>query len=176
MATETNDELGAIPDSEDASLGLEIVTWETPEYHQHERPSWWYIVYALIAIGLIVVALSTNNFLFAIIIVIGSFVIILHDARSPQNVLISLTTEGIIVGNRFYDYDQIKHFAIVYKPTHNLKRLYFDFKSVAKHRLSLALHDTNPLFVRENLLKYLPEDLQRTNEPLSEYLSRLLKI
>lgn len=162
--------------SEQDSLGMEIVTWETPEYHQHDRPTWWYIVYAIIAIGLVIFSLSTNNFLFAIIIVIGSFVVILHDARSPQNVLISLTTEGIIVGNRFYDYDQIRHFAIVYKPTHNLKRLYFDFKSITQHRLSLALHDTNPLFVRENLLKYLPEDLQRTDEPLSEYLSRLLKL
>lgn len=174
------DETGLNPetmlsDTEDA-LGFEIVSWETPEYQRHDRPAWWYAIYALVAIGLVIVALVTDNFLFAIIIVITSFVIVLHDARTPQPVLISLTSEGLIVGNRFYDYDEIKDFAIVYKPTQNLKRLYFQFKSVRKHRLSLALHDTNPLFVRENLLKYIPEDLERTDEPLSEFLSRVLRI
>lgn len=157
-------------------LGIELATWKTPEYHTHDRPTWWYIVYAIAAIGLIVYALSTNNFLFAIILVIGSFALIINDARTPQAVLISLTTEGIIVGNRFYDYDEIKNFSIVYKPARNLKQLYFDFKSLTKHRLSIALHDTNPLFLRDHLIKYLPEDLERTDEPTSEVIARLLKL
>ena len=114
--------------------------------------------------------------MFAIILVIGSFALIVNDARTPQEVLISLTTEGIIIGNRFYDYDEIKNFSIVYKPNRDLKQLYFDFKSFAKHRLSIALHDTNPLFLRDHLLKYLPEDLERTDETTSEIISRLLKL
>lgn len=165
-----------LPETDDDQLGFEIVSWETPEYQRHDRPSWWYGVYAVLAVGLIIFALTTSNFLFAVIIVIASFVILLHDARNPQPVLISLTTEGIVVGNRFYDYDEVKHFAIVYKPAQNLKRLYFEFKAARKHRLSLALHDTNPLFIRENLLKFLPEDLDRTDEPLSEFLGRVLKL
>lgn len=169
---ESNNETDEINDQ----LGFEIASWETPEYQRHDRPGWWYIVYALVAIGLIIIALVTNNFLFGIIIIISSFVILLHDARNPQPVLISLTTEGIIVGNQFYDYDEIKQFAIVYKPSQNLKRLYFEFKSTRKHRLSLALHETNPLYLREHLLKYVPEDLERTDEPLSEFLSRVLKL
>lgn len=157
-------------------LGIELATWETPEYHTHDRPTWWYIVYAIAAIGLIIYALATNNFLFAIILVIGSFALLINDARTPQTVLITLTTEGIIIGNRFYDYDEIKNFSIVYKPARDLKQLYFDFKSFAKHRLSIALHDTNPLFLRDHLIKYLPEDLERTDEPTSEVIARFLKL
>lgn len=174
--SETNLNIQATPSEDEGELGFEIVSWETPEYQRHDRPTWWYAAYALVAVGLVIIALLTDNFLFAVIIVIASFVIVLHDARTPQPVLISLTTEGVIVGNRFYDYDEVKDFAIVYKPTQNLKRLYFQFKSARKQRLSLALHDTNPLFVRENLLKYVPEDLERTDEPISEFLSRILKL
>ena len=152
------------------------MSWEVPEYPTHARPHWWYIIYAIVVIGFIIYALSTNNFLFAIILVVGSLVVILNDARTPRNVLISITTEGIIVGNQFYDYDEIKHFALVYKPGQNLKKLYFQFKALTKHRLSIGLHDINPLFLRENLIKYLPEDLERTDEPLSEVLSRILKL
>lgn len=165
-----------MPSENEGELGFEIVSWETPEYQRHDRPTWWYALYAAVAIGLVTVALVTDNFLFAVIIVIASFVVILHDARTPQPILVSLTSEGVIVGNRFYDYDEVKDFAIVYKPNQNLKRIYFQFKSVRKHRLSLALHDTNPLFVRENLLKYIPENLERVDEPLSEFLTRVLKL
>ncbi len=164
------------PQADENQLGFEIISWETPEYHTHDRATWWYVIYAIIAIALIVYALYTNNFLFAIILVVGSFVIILNDARTPQNVIISLTTEGIIVGHRFYDYDEIKHFSIIYKPTQNLKKLYIQFKALTKQRLSIALHDTNPLFIREHLVKYVPEDLERTDEPLSEFISRVLKL
>ncbi len=176
MADNNNTQADENQDENISNLGIELATWETPEYHRHDRPTWWYIVYALAAIGLIVYALATNNFLFAIILVIGSFALIINDARTPQTILISLTTEGIIVGNRFYDYDEIKNFSIVYKPARNLKQLYFDFKSFAKHRLSIALHDTNPLFLRDHLIKYLPEDLDRIDEPTSEIITRLLKL
>ncbi len=176
MAKEDYNENQSENNNQNDHLGFEIMSWETPEYQQHNRPTWWYIVYALVAIGLIVMALKTDNFLFAIIIVIASFVILIHDGRTPEQILVSITTEGIIVGNRFYDYDQIRYFAIVYKPNHNLKRIYFEFKRTIKHRLSLPLHETNPLFIREHLLKYLPENLERTDEPLSEFLTRLLKL
>jgi len=176
MADNNNTQADENQDENISHLGIELATWETPEYHTHDRPTWWYVVYALAAIGLIVYALATNNFLFAIILVVGSFALIINDARTPQTILISLTTEGIIVGNRFYDYDEIKNFSIVYKPARNLKQLYFDFKSFAKHRLSIALHDTNPLFLRDHLIKYLPEDLDRTDEPTSEIITRLLKL
>lgn len=160
----------------DLEFGLEIMSWEIPEYHKHERGHWWYILYALIGVGLVVQALIYGNFLFALIIVIGSLALILNDARHPKSIPVIITTEGLIVGGSFYDYDSIKHFTVVYKPAEHVKRVYFIFKSAVRHRLSLALADANPLFVREQLMKYLPENLERTDEPLSEFLARLLKL
>jgi hypothetical protein len=158
------------------SAGLEIVSWEVPEFNKHERGRWWYALFGLIAVALIAYAVLSGNFLFAVIILIGGFVMILTDARHPRPVSVTVTTEGVVVGNRFYDYDEMRHFAIVYKPAFDLKRVYFEFKSPMKQRLSLALFDINPLYLREHLSKYLAEDLDRNEEPLSEFVSRLLKL
>ncbi len=156
--------------------GMEIIAWEVPEYHKHDRGRWWYIIFAVICMGLIIQAIFTGNFLFAVILVIAGFVIIINDARHPAPVSVRITTEGVMVGRKFYDYDEMKHFAIVYKPAEDLKRLYFEFKTVTKPRLSVALFDINPLYIREHLTKYLSEDLERLDEPTSEFLARILKL
>ncbi len=163
-------------EEEATPLGFEIVSWEISEYQKHDRGRWWYLLYGLIAAACLVYALWQANFLFAVIIVIGSLSLLFNDARHPRSLSVVITTEGVVVGNNFYSYDDIKHFSIVYKPQENLKRLYFEFKSFARHRLSLALHDTNPLYIREHLIKYLPEDLDRNDEPASEFFTRFLKL
>ncbi len=162
--------------NEPAPLGYEIVSWETPEYLKHERAHWWYWLYGIAIACMLIYAVVTSNFLFAVILIIGTLTLIISDARHPEPIIVVITTEGVVVGNRFYDYDEMRHFTIIYKPMHDVRRVYFEFKSAIKHRLSLPLHDVDPIIVRDNLLKYIPEDLERDEEPLSEVLGRLLKL
>lgn len=158
------------------NYGKEIISWEVPEYEQHERAKGWYVIAIIVALGLLAYCFYTSNFLFAVIIILTSLVIILHDGREPNRVKIILANEGLVVGRKFYDYDEIKDFSIVYKPHLNVKRLYFEFKSALRHRLSIPIDNMNPLKIRETLLKYLSEDLERTDQPLSEFLSKLFKL
>lgn len=156
--------------------GKKITGWKVPEFDKHKREQGWYILASIAAILLIVYAFLSGNFLFAAIIVIGALIIILHDGQEPLMVNFVITDEGLIVGKRFYDYDAIKNFSIVYKPKDNIKNLYFEFKNVIKPRLSIPLKNLNPLPIRENLLKYLAEDLERTDQPLSEALAKMFKL
>jgi len=159
-----------------SNFEMETISWEVPEYDTHERSRNWYIIAAVVGILLLVYAVITSNFLFAGILVIGTLVIILNDGKEPQKVRISLTDEGVEVGRKVYDYDEIKDFAIVYKPKLGVKNLYFEFKTVVKPRLSIPLLDRDPLIIRDKLLKYLQEDLERTDQPLSEGLAKLFKL
>ncbi len=158
------------------TFGEKLFSWEVEEYERHERSKFWYIAAIAIALILLLFAFFTANILFAVIIVITSLVIILHDGQEPQKVQVSITDEGIVVGKKFYDYDEIKNFSVVYKPRQKVKNLYFEFKNLFKHRLSVPLKNNNPLPIRENLLKYLPEDLDRTDPPISEGLAKMLKL
>lgn len=155
---------------------IEIISWQIPEYEKHERSKLWYILFGIIGIAMLIYAILSANFLFAIILIIGGFILILNDARNPQLINVTVSSEGIFIGKKFYDYDVLRDFSIIYKPTSNIKQLYFEFKSRSKHRLSLPLADINPLFLRENLLQYLTEDLSRTDQSTSEALSKFLKI
>jgi len=167
-------------------FGIAEMTWQVPEYEKHERDRRWYIVAGFVVFYLIVFSLFGLKFwrfdlaefnpLFLGIIIIGSFILALNEGQEAPQVEISLTDEGVIVGRKFYDYDQLKNFGIVYKPNIAAKNLYFEFKSPVKQRLSIPLMEQEPLAVRSELLKYLPEDLERTDRPLSENLSRLLKL
>ncbi len=153
-----------------------IMGWKIPEYDKHERTKNWYVVTTIIGALLVIYSFFSGNFLFAAIIIIGAFVIIMHDGQEPIKIDFSITDEGLVVGKKFYDYDTLKDFSIVYKPNQNIKNLYFEFKNVIKPRLSIPLIDMNPLPIRENLLNYLPEDLERADQPLSEALAKLFKL
>ena len=153
-----------------------IDSWQVDEYEKRARSKKWYILAAVAAFLMMLFSFFTSDFLFAVIIVIASLIFILHSGHEPDRVTISLTEEGIIVGRNFYDYDDIKNFAVVFKPRKDVKNLYIEFKTVLKHRLTIPLGNKDPLFVRDNLLKYLSEDLERTDEPMSESLARLFKL
>ena len=154
----------------------ENISWRVPEYDKHEKGRGWYIFYSIVALLLILYSFLSGNFLFAVIIIIAAIVIVLRDGQEPDLVKISLTEEGIIVGRKFYDYDEFKNFSIVYKPKQETKSLYFEFNNSLRPRLSIPLKKMNPLLIRKNLLKYLPEDLDRTDRPLSEELGKLFKL
>lgn len=159
-----------------SNFEMETISWEVPEYDTHDRTRNWYYVAGVIGVLLLVYSVITSNFLFAGIIIIAALVIILTDGKEPQKVQIRLTDEGVEVGRKFYDYDEIKDFAIVYKPKMGVKNLYFEFKTVTKPRLSIPLLDRDPLIIRDKLLKYLQEDLERTDQPLSEGLAKMFKL
>jgi len=158
------------------NYGKKITGWSIPEYDKRERERNWYIISAAVGLIFLIYSFFSGNFLFAAIIIIGALVIMIHDSQEPITIDFVITDEGLIVGRNFYDYDVIKDFSIVYKPNQNIKNLYFEFKNVIRPRLSIPLGSMNPLPIRENLLKYLPEDLERTDQPLSEALAKMFKL
>jgi len=164
------------------------LAWPVPEYHQPERNRRWYIAAGIFLFICLffsffsfsawrLVFLGANaNFLFALIIIIGAIIMIVNDGREPLLVNIYLTKDGVSVGKKFYDYDRFKDFSVIYKPKQSLKNLYFEFKNTMRPRLSIPLRHMDPLLVRNYLLKYLDEDLERTDMPLSEQLTKLFKL
>lgn len=152
------------------------IKWVVPEFERHERSKNWYIFAVSLAIILFIYAIFNSNFTFAIIIILTSLVFILHHGTEPQKVLITLNEEGLKIADNFYDYDDLKNFAVVYKPKMNVKNLYFEFKSSFKQRLSIPLEKQDPLQIRDFLLNYLEEDPERTDLSLSESIGKLLKI
>lgn len=168
---------------------IQHLNWQVPEYEQPERSRTWYLlalVFLLISLFFsffeisnwkIIFLGANSNFIFALILIISSIIMIINDGREPNLVDFKIGPEGINIGKRFYDYDDIRCFSLIYKPNINLKKLYFEFKnSFTTHRLSVDLNDQDPITVRNYLIRYLDEDLERLGAPISEQLTKLLKL
>lgn len=156
--------------------GKVLFSWIVPEYVMHERSRIWYIVASIIALVFLIYSFFTANFLFAVIIIITALIVIIHDGQKPARVKISITDAGVLVGKKFYDYDEFKNFAIVDKSHYDVKNLYFEFKSAVRQRLSIPLENMNSGEVKKELLKRVTLDKERTDIPISEELARLLKL
>lgn len=164
------------------------IKWQVPEYRVPERGRSWYtaaLVFITLAIFFSFFAIrdwrlvflgAESNFLFALILVLAAVVTIVNENRPPIIIDIELGPEGIKVGSKFHDYDVFKNFSVIYKPKQSIKSLYLEFKSPLNPRLSIPLRSLDALIVRNYLIKYLDEDLERTNAPLSEQLTKLLKL
>ena len=164
------------------------IKWSVPEYRAPQRGRGWYwlagvfIVLCLffsfftISSWKLVFLGSAANFLFALIIVVAAIIMIINESQPPLMVKVELGPEGVKVGNRFYDYDDFKHFAVLYKPKQSIKNLYLEFKNSLRPRLSIPLRSQDALEARNFLVRFLDEDLERTEAPLSEQLTKVLKL
>lgn len=155
--------------------GKILMSWSFSEDDHYERSWMWYVGILLVGLLFLVYAIMVNNFLFALIILISVIIIFTYSVKEPTEVNITITDNGIAIGKKFFSYEQLKNFWIVYNPP-QVKKLFFNPKSRIMPELTVSLGDENPLKVREMLLKYLEEDLDREEEPLSEEVARWFKI
>jgi len=154
--------------------GDRIFGWLVDEYERHERGPVWYAASFLAAVGLVLYALITQNFLFAIIIVMFGVIIGLSALREPERVMFEVTTRGVGVGELFVPYKELKDFWIVYEPPY-VKNLYIEHKSAVTPRIVVPFEDADPVEVRRALLDYLDEN-GRAEEPLGDLLGRVFKL
>jgi len=153
----------------------DVFVWEMPAFEYHERHPKWYIWMALVAVALVGYGIYTSNYMFAFIILLTSIILVLAGNEKPQPALVQIGTNGVTVNGRFYLYDQLNDFAILYQPPET-KVLYLQPKNALKPRLRLTLEDEDPVAVRNHLKKYLEEDLDLREEHFSDIFARFLRL
>ncbi len=164
------------------------IKWQIPNYRKPERNKNWYVIasiFIVIALFFCFFALTKwhlvflgygSNFLFALIIIISAIIMIINESQPVAMLDCELGPEGFKLAGRLYEYNDLKNFSVLYIPKEGLKNLYFEFNSSLSQRLSIPLRSLDPLTIRNFLLKYLKEDLERTEAPLSEQLTKMLKL
>ncbi len=148
-----------------------LMNWESREFIQYDRnPAWILVVYILASLTL-VYAIWTMNFLFAVLVVLFTIIIVIYTQRKPNILKVALMKKGFKINNILYTYeDDIENFWILYNPP-DLKVLNFKRRQSLLPSLVIQLEDQNPLKIREILLKFLPEDLSQ-DESTIDRMSR----
>jgi len=156
-------------------VGDILLSWEYPEYIAYNRGLVWYILAIVVTIALLVYAFLTENNLFMIIIVLTVIIFAVANSRRPEKVQFAITNIGIVLNDKFIAYNDIKNFWIIYQPP-AVKTLYIEPKSFFSPRIQIHIEEQNPSQIRDLLLPYLMEDLEKEDEPQSEIWGRLFKL
>ena len=156
-------------------IGHEYVKWNFPEFVNAKKSKRWYVVVISVLVILLLFAVFTGNFLFAVILLLGAFVMIFQSYGPSRSIPVVIGEDGIVVDRDFIQYKNLQNFWLIYQPP-EVKFLYLSFKNQLRSNLALPLEDINPLLVREALLNHIEEDLEQNEEDMSEVVSRLLRI
>src|SRR3989344_1733904 len=154
--------------------GQVILAWEYPEFIQFRRGVIWYIVASILTVALLTYAFFTDNRLFMIIIILTAIIFVLANVRQPEKITFAVTDSGVIIKDKFLPFRIFKSFWLIYQPP-AVKTLYLEPHSFFSPRIQVHLESQDPVSVREALLQFLTEDLEKEDEPQSEVLGRLLK-
>ena len=156
-------------------IGTIHVNWQFPEYVNRQKSVLWYVVIVGVLALCLTYAITTANYLFAAIMGLSAFILVFQHFQAPRSIPVVLGEDGVIVDRRFYPYKALKSFSIIYEPPHS-KYLFLDFQSAVKGSLSVPIENANPLQIREVLLQYVAEDLERDGEAFHNTLEKMMRM
>jgi len=163
------------PIIEDLPIGEILYKWTVPEYEKHERGTLWYALILGFGSLLVIYGLFSNNFLFALIIILAGIILFIQSRQEAPDVSVQITEFGVGLGGRFYSYSELDNFYIIYQPP-DVKTLFIETVAHFRPLLRIPLLDQNPLDIRSDLRAFLKEDVEKEEEPRSDTLARSWKI
>ena len=98
---------------------------------------------------------------------------LLFSRLKPRQITITLGPRGLRLNDSLISYQQMKSFWLVYEPPH-IKTLKFETSAYLNRFLTVQLDDQDPVEIREFLLDYLAEDLER-EERIPDKISRTFR-
>lgn len=151
-----------------------LISWEAPEFIQHEKSWLWFVIAALAAVAFGTWAVLTANWTLVVAIVVISVLYIWLHGQTPRNIEVQISKTGIRVGNKEIPYQNMESFWIIYHPPH-VKTLNIKSNSRFHPDLSIDLDQQDPAELRTFLCAHVKED-EGKEEHLSDIFIRLLKL
>lgn len=148
-----------------------LTSWTAPEFIKYDKGRGWFITLGIISLGLIFIAFFMKNFLFALIIVLTTFLIYAQGSRRPRKIKFAISDKGILIDQKEYFYNEFKSFWIFEEPERILSLM---TKKLTQPSLSLPLGEQRTEEIRKILIRSLPE--RKQEETLSDIIARKIKL
>lgn len=148
------------PDDHPA-YGMALMTWDAYEFEIDMARS---LNMALLGIGLVlagIIIFFAWTYLFGLFLGIAGGLTLGHAFRAPQTVHCGVTSHGVRMGNRIYEFESLKSFWIDYSPPHACHLIVHSKRALMPY-LALPLGDADPLRLRDILIRFLREEQHET--------------
>lgn len=92
----------------------ELVRWQATEHVYHEKDPLWYIIFALVVLGLIILAIFVvNSWTFAILVPVMAAALVVYAMRPPSLMNYTLSRKGLHVNDHLYNFADFREFGLV---------------------------------------------------------------
>jgi len=135
------------------------ITWEAVDHIKIEKSNDWYWIVGIIGIGATILAIYFNNILFALLILIGIFSIIVHTQMEPRMQKYEINRKGVAIGETLYPYSTLESFWVIDEDGWDRDRILIKSKKTFMQLIVIPTgEDTIPDELRDYLLEYLDEE------------------
>ena len=91
------------------------VTWTAEEYVHLDRSPLWFVLFAIVVLGLIAISIFLlNSWSFSLLIFVMAIALIVYIRRPPRTLTYALSpAQGLYIGERLYHFDDFKAFGLI---------------------------------------------------------------
>jgi hypothetical protein len=151
---------------------IKVLSWSGPLYiYQPDKKAVLLLSSTLFAIAALFQIFQKNLITTILFSLLGTIILIKAN-KKPEIVNFEINPLGVKVGEKLYQFKEIKSFWIEYEPELNIKELSLQVKKWYHAFVKIPIYDQNPIQLRSFLIKFLPEVEHR--DSLADVLSRKL--
>lgn len=89
-----------------------IIEWQALEYPFWKKTAGWYSSVAIIGLAIALSSVIMGNFIFAVLVTISTFALLLMASIPPKKIKVSITKKGVVLGSYLYGYKNLESFSI----------------------------------------------------------------
>lgn len=135
------------------------IVWEALEYEHKEKSHDWYWAVGIIGVSITLIAIILGNIIFALVVLVSLFALIVAARRVPKIVQFELNTIGLKIDEDFTPYSTLKSFWVENNVHHDGKSvLYFKSRQMTTPLIVIPIEEIDPDQVRVFLLEFLLEE------------------
>jgi hypothetical protein len=139
------------------------MVWEEYNYLYYVKDKNWKWSVSIIALTIALISFMFSNITFGVLILVATFVLLLHAFKEPRIIRFEINTSGVRVNQESWSFSDLRSFWIEDNREHHIhSRILFTTNKVVDSLLILLLPlDTNHEqihAIHEELVKILPED------------------
>lgn len=149
----------------------DVVTWEASEYIDHEKSPRWYVFLTVAALLLVAVLwVSLRDVWSVIVVAVMYMAIVVYARREPRVLRYSVSSMGISIGEKNFDYDQFKSFSVIEET--GIPSVSLDPTQRFMPPVSIYFAPEDASRIVEELAKFLPQE-QKTMSAVDRAMMRI---
>ena len=133
----------------------DTILWHGPEYKHKNKTVDWFWAVGIIAVSGTVASILFKNYLFAIFLIVSTFLLFVFSIKKPKTLEFELTKKGIRYNSSFIPFHSIKAFWIDEDNT-DYPMLYLETDHLLSRITSIPLTDISSDIIKSFLKKYIP--------------------